>query len=42
MKGPTTLLGATCAPLNHNFILEIFLKYFKYVFKKNLKILKVF
>jgi hypothetical protein len=33
-KGPTTLLGTICAPLNHYFIFRIFLESFKYVIKK--------
>jgi hypothetical protein len=40
--GPTTQLGATCAPLDHYFILEIFLESFNTSFKKTLKVLKVF
>jgi hypothetical protein len=26
--GPTILLGAACAPLDHSFIVQIFLEYF--------------
>jgi len=36
-SGPTTLLGAARAPLNHCFIFKIFLEFFKYVLKKNIK-----
>jgi len=32
--GPTTLLGATHAPLNHFFVFRVFLKSFN-VFQKN-------
>jgi hypothetical protein len=35
--GPTTLLRATCAPLNHYFIFKIFLESIWYVFQKILK-----
>ncbi len=34
--GPTMLLRATCAPLNHYFILKTFLKKFNTSFKKKL------
>jgi hypothetical protein len=37
-KGATMILGATLSPLDHYFILKIFLECFKYVFKKTLKI----
>ncbi len=40
LLSPTTLLGATCAPLNHCFIHRIFLEFFKYVFQKNINFLK--
>ncbi len=39
-KGPTTLLRATRAPVNHYFILRIFIDFFKYIFKKYIKIQK--
>jgi hypothetical protein len=42
-EDPTMLLEATHAPLDHRFILKIFLKSFKYIFrKKHLKYLKFF
>jgi hypothetical protein len=41
-KGPTILLGASHAPLDHYFILKIFLESFKHVFQKNMKFLKSF
>jgi len=39
-QGPTTLLRATCAPLNHYFIPRIFLEFLKYVFQKNMNLVK--
>jgi len=36
-KGPTMLLGATCAPLNDYFIFSVFLDFFWYIFKTTLK-----
>jgi len=35
--GPTTLLGAACAFLNHCFIFKIFLEFFNTFKKKNLQ-----
>jgi len=40
VMGPTMILGATCAPLDHSFILRIFKEFFEYVFQKTLKIFK--
>jgi hypothetical protein len=40
-KGPTTLLGAACAPLNHRFI-PYFWNFFNTIFKKPFKIFKDF
>jgi hypothetical protein len=37
LMGPTMLLGATCAPLDHFFFIKInkcILKYFLYIFQK--------
>jgi hypothetical protein len=35
-KGPTTLLGGTCAPLDHCFILKILKIFLKHLSKKKL------
>jgi hypothetical protein len=42
LEGPTTLLGAARALLNHYFIFKILLEYFNTSFKKSFKSLKFF